>query len=165
MPDLNGSVAGGSAPVMRSEAGWRAIMADFRTSAMTRRSFRESRQPALETFRVRRKRLGRPAGKPSFACFAPPAGPGRDVGPEPGDGVILRLGRPVPGRPAGRRHPAEAEPADMRKSLDGLSPGPVPSGRESGLRPPARVRGPSPDHGQAARLRAWRRLHPGQAPG
>ena len=48
MPDMNGSVAGGSAPVMRSEAGWSAIMADFKTSGMTRRSFCESRQLSLE---------------------------------------------------------------------------------------------------------------------
>ncbi len=101
MSDLNGA---GSSPVMRSEAGWRAVMADHEAPGMTRPGFRESRGLSRRIFRNRRRRPGHPvAGKAgSFIEVAPPSMPGRDIGPEPGGGMILRLGRPVPGRPAGR---------------------------------------------------------------
>ena len=135
---------------------------------MTQPGFRESRGLSRRTFRNRRRRPGHPvAGKAgSFIEVAPPSMPGRDIGPEPGGGMILRLGRPVPGRPAGRRHPAASE-AGGHAQIPRRAPctGADPSRGESGMRAPARVPRSSPDHDQGARPRSGRLLHPGQAPG
>ena len=81
------------APVVRSEAEWAVIMADFERSGLSRRAFCESRELSLKTFGNWRRRLCLSGGKGSFVELAPPAVSGWDVELELGDGVVLRVRR------------------------------------------------------------------------
>ena len=57
MSGLNGSAGFRPAPVVRSEAEWTSIMADFERSGLSRREFCESREQSLKTFGNGRRRL------------------------------------------------------------------------------------------------------------
>ena len=57
MSGLNGSADFRLAPVVRSEAEWTSIMADFERSGLSRREFCESRELSLKTFGNRGRRL------------------------------------------------------------------------------------------------------------
>ena len=93
MSGLNGSAGSRPAPVVRSEAEWNSIMADFERSGLSRREFCESRGLSLKTFGNWRRRLCLGGGKGSFVELAPPAVSGWDVELELGDGVVLRVRR------------------------------------------------------------------------
>ena len=81
-----------TAPVVRSEAEWRSIMADFERSGMTQREFCEAGGLSLKTFQNWRGRLGASACAGSFVELPPPDG-GWDVELDLGGGVVLRLRR------------------------------------------------------------------------
>ena len=72
MSGLNGSGGSRPAPVVRSEAEWAAIMADFERSGLSRRKFCESRELSLKTFGNWRRRLCLGSVKGSFVELAPP---------------------------------------------------------------------------------------------
>ena len=161
MPGLNGSSGSRPAPVVRSAAGRSAIMADFERSGMSRREFCASRGLSPKTFGSRRSRLGRTGAGAGFVEIAPPAASGRDVGPGPGDGVVLRVRRLAAGR-----HPAVdgagRHAAQLRRAVRA---GRDPSRARPGRRPMAIVRQPAPHPDQGPRLRAGRLPPLVEAPG
>ena len=93
MSGLNGSAGSRSAPVVRSEAEWTSIIADFERSGLSQREFCESRELSLKTFGNWRRRLCLGGGKGSFVELSPPAVSGWDVELDLGDGVVLRVRR------------------------------------------------------------------------
>ena len=96
--DVLAAPVAGSAGEFRSEAEWRALMADFERWEGSQVSFCEARGVSRKTFQVWRRRFGLTArgrrGKPGgFVEIAAGSGPGWDVELSLGDGVVLRLRR------------------------------------------------------------------------
>ena len=96
------AVDGDTTRTFRSEAEWRALMADFEGWDGSQESFCEARGVSRKTFQGWRRRLGLTAGRRrgkgggeagGFVEIAASAGPGWDVELSLGDGVVLRLRR------------------------------------------------------------------------
>ena len=88
----------GPVPVMRDEAEWRALMADYERWDGTQVTFCRARGISRKTFQAWRRRLGltRPpasAGSGGFVEIARASAPGWDIELELGGGVVLRLRR------------------------------------------------------------------------
>ena len=86
------------APVVRGEAEWRALMAEYEHWDGTQVAFCRARGISRKTFHAWRRRFGlahRPksAGSGRFVEIAPASAPGWDVELELGGGVVLRLRR------------------------------------------------------------------------
>ena len=87
-------IAGGvkTVPVVRGEAEWRELLAEFARSGQSQKAFCAERGLSTTTLRSWRNRLeaGRSRG---FVEIAPPAGPDWDVELSLGADVVLRLRR------------------------------------------------------------------------
>ena len=85
----------GPVPVVRGEAEWRALMADYEHWDGTQVTFCRARGISRKTFQAWRRRLGlthRPKSG-GFVEIAPAPAPGWDIELELGGGVVLRLRR------------------------------------------------------------------------
>ena len=88
----------GAGREFRSEAEWRALMADFERWNGSQASFCDARGVLRKTFQGWRHRLGLTAGKrrakpDGFVEIAAASGPGWDIELSLGDGMVLRLRR------------------------------------------------------------------------
>ena len=83
------------APVVRGEAEWRALMAEYGNWDGTQVAFCRARGISRKTFQAWRRRFGlthRPKSG-GFVEIAPAPAPGWDVELDLGGGVVLRLRR------------------------------------------------------------------------